>query len=755
MTIHAKTLPGPKLDPKQICFISCVNDEAKYDRCRKSLESLKLPSGMRLEIKAIRGAKSMAAGYQAAMADSRAKYKIYLHQDVVITQEDFLLRLVAAFRASPSLGILGLCGTPKLPAHGVWWDSHLLLGKIADSHTGRMETWDFGNISGPWVPAEALDGLLLATQYDLPWREDVFDGFHFYDLSQCQEFLSRDLKVGILKQDGYWVEHDCGYKDNTALRLNYDSYRRKFIETYQPQLESQLGLLEKARQYLAEDLEDAAEAAFQEVLLAESSSPDSKLESHYRLAQIYHKKGRNREALSTLYASVALGYRAEICVLIAQLMKARSDSRQSITWYRSALNCIRPDTEVWEPECWDVIPLGALIEHALQEELEVEEGLQYYNRLKELAPRHPQVRAYGKARSGGRKKLMFFWPGLLEVHFVKDIGMIPYIMGKYLGWDVAIVTEVPEQGFEFPLKYPSQLEVIFSPDRQASVSHLLDADVVMAVGLYDFTLDIITKLKEQGSQARLYVKLDLNVHHFKRLSVHKVWIASLLQQCDLVTIESRSLQKIMEKEWGIKTHYLAHGYYDLARVQESPIPVRKKEILTVGRLGTHQKNTELLLEAFLSCQDHIGDWNLVLVGPVETSLQQVLDGLFQKNPKLRERIQLKGELDFEGVQQSYREASIFCLTSRWEGCANVIGEAIGGGCYLVSSDVTGAYSLLEQGILGEVFPSEDANALEAALLKACLDPELLARAHEEHPKLAQTKLSWITLCKTIESSLGF
>ena len=34
---------------------------------------------------------------------------------------------------------------------------------------------------GGWE-VEGVDGLLMATQYDIPWREDLFDGWDFYDL---------------------------------------------------------------------------------------------------------------------------------------------------------------------------------------------------------------------------------------------------------------------------------------------------------------------------------------------------------------------------------------------------------------------------------------------------------------------------------------------------------------------------------------------------------------------------------------------
>ncbi|MEK4397726.1 MULTISPECIES: glycosyltransferase [unclassified Bacillus (in: firmicutes)] len=40
---------------------------------------------------------------------------------------------------------------------------------------------------------QALDGLLLATQYDVLWRKGIFDGWPLYENSQCFEFRKKDM----------------------------------------------------------------------------------------------------------------------------------------------------------------------------------------------------------------------------------------------------------------------------------------------------------------------------------------------------------------------------------------------------------------------------------------------------------------------------------------------------------------------------------------------------------------------------------
>ena len=58
------------------------------------------------------------------------------------------------------------------------------------------------------VEVEALDGLLLATSRDVRWREDLFDGWDFYDVSQCLEMRRMGWRVVVPCQETPWCYHD-------------------------------------------------------------------------------------------------------------------------------------------------------------------------------------------------------------------------------------------------------------------------------------------------------------------------------------------------------------------------------------------------------------------------------------------------------------------------------------------------------------------------------------------------------------------
>ncbi|MFB5268407.1 glycosyltransferase family protein [Paenibacillus enshidis] len=213
-----------------VCFVTCVNDEEQYQLCVKHLQFLSFPPGVHCETYFNRGASGLASGYNQAIRESRAKYKIYLHQDTYIMNTNFISDLLALFKSHPQLGLVGLIGARAIPDHGVWWYSDQLMGKVIENRHVYQYV-KFNEAEAPFQSVAAVDGLLLATQYDIPWREDIFDGWHYYDLSQCFEFRRRGYSVGIPHQAEPWVLHNCGLM-NTDDDPVYHHYRMKFLHEY-------------------------------------------------------------------------------------------------------------------------------------------------------------------------------------------------------------------------------------------------------------------------------------------------------------------------------------------------------------------------------------------------------------------------------------------------------------------------------------------------------------------------------------------
>lgn len=226
-------------DEYRIAFITCVSDEKQYATCLRYIEELEVPQGYTIETIAVRGAPSMAAGYQRGMEASAARYKVYLHQDVYLVHRGMLYELLRPFHMYPRLGMVGVVGTTKLPDSGIWfvnnpfhcygrvWEYRRPGGPaslLGPANRRRLHLMRFRGFVGDYLPAVAVDGLLVATQYDLAWQ-DVLGGFELYEQVHALEFIKAGLEVGIARQEAVWCLHWGPLREASREQLKQRSER--------------------------------------------------------------------------------------------------------------------------------------------------------------------------------------------------------------------------------------------------------------------------------------------------------------------------------------------------------------------------------------------------------------------------------------------------------------------------------------------------------------------------------------------------
>lgn len=217
---------------KKICFISAVNNEKLYNRCLDSISKLNVPEDVDVEIVPVRNSTSITSAYNKGMSLSDAKYKVYIHQDALIINKNFIYDILDVFEKNKDIGMIGSCGAKYFPEDGVWWNSKHTLGRIFcylnNDNIILLDSYkniDENNLSYDEVCC--IDGFVMITQYDIWWREDIFDAWHFYDASQSMEFINKGYKIVIPKQYDPWYIHKA-----EANLLTYEEYRLKFLETY-------------------------------------------------------------------------------------------------------------------------------------------------------------------------------------------------------------------------------------------------------------------------------------------------------------------------------------------------------------------------------------------------------------------------------------------------------------------------------------------------------------------------------------------
>lgn len=213
------------MNEHKIAFIMCMNDADEYAECLYYLDRLEIPEGYERDIIAVQEAPAMTSGYQAAMKESDAKYKVYLHQDVFILNRGFLRDILDIFQADAQIGLIGCVGTTGLDRYAravTDWNT----GKVWHNCTPSLLSYDMAE---PWRQVEAVDGFLMATQYDLPWREDLFDGWDYYDISQCMEMRRAGYQCVVPHQREPWCLHDNSY----SKMSRYYEYAARFAREYQ------------------------------------------------------------------------------------------------------------------------------------------------------------------------------------------------------------------------------------------------------------------------------------------------------------------------------------------------------------------------------------------------------------------------------------------------------------------------------------------------------------------------------------------
>ncbi|MCM1082975.1 MAG: glycosyltransferase family protein [Clostridium sp.] len=212
---------------KSVAFILCVNNETYMNEALYFISCLKVPCGCDVNVFTINEAHSMTAGYNEGMKASDAKYKVYLHQDVFIVNPYFIYEILDLFD-NPDIGMIGMVGTPRLPEDKVMIFSKRI-GKIYGADPYSTSISEFEKVEGKYQSVEAVDGLLIATQYDIPWREDLFDKWDMYDLSQSLEFHRAGYDVVVPDMDFPWCLHDDGFLN---LVNYYDELEKAKQEYY-------------------------------------------------------------------------------------------------------------------------------------------------------------------------------------------------------------------------------------------------------------------------------------------------------------------------------------------------------------------------------------------------------------------------------------------------------------------------------------------------------------------------------------------
>lgn len=160
---------------------------------------------------------------------------------------------------------------------------------------------------------------------------------------------------------------------------------------------------------------------------------------------------------------------------------------------------------------------------------------------------------------------------------------------------------------------------------------------------------------------------------------------------------------------------------------------RRREIVTAGRL-TFQKNHALLLESFALFHRKYADYSLVIYGKGELE-----DELRKKAAELG----IADYVSFPGftanLPEKIRDASIYVLSSDYEGISNSLAEAMAVGLPVISTDcpIGGSKMCIRDGQNGLLVPVGDAQRLASAMERLAGDPAYAAGLGREAEQIRE------------------
>lgn len=134
-------------------------------------------------------------------------------------------------------------------------------------------------------------------------------------------------------------------------------------------------------------------------------------------------------------------------------------------------------------------------------------------------------------------------------------------------------------------------------------------------------------------------------------------------------------------------------------------------IAYTGRIDIQHKGLDYLLAI---ARELPADWQIAIAGQGPAAQMAVFERLVAEL-NVGERIIMRGALKDPALRAHYQQASIFMMTSRWEGMPLVMGEAMAFGLPVIAMENTGSTEYLRAGRYGVLTPRQNIWRLQAEL----------------------------------------
>lgn len=380
--------------------------------------------------------------------------------------------------------------------------------------------------------------------------------------------------------------------------------------------------------------------------------------------------------------------------------------------------------------------------------------------------------------------LLFTIKEFYNIHLYKDVGLVPYYLSKgyELETDIIYSNEKKVKVMEKfrnikleELKYYNLEKIIKKIDKFKIFENIsfyryllkeakkIDYLMLFHLGTDKFFLIILYKFFNR--KGRVYLKLDIELKYIKHYNqnfknifrkIQKNILKNILKKVDLISCETKEcFDEIRESglcnlDISNKLAYIPNGF-DEEYLIENNIKVKKFEekeniMITVGRIGTEQKNNEMLLKVIERMD--LKDWKIYIIGHYIEEFKEYYDNFIKSNPDKKDKVILVGNIEDKNLLfDYYNRAKVFLLTSRWGSFELVLNEALRFGDYIITTDVGAAKDITNNGKIGIVTEIENEEQYKNEILKVINKEINLEEKYNQSLEWSEEKFLWNNIVK--------
>ena len=215
------------MNEKGIAILVWKRNEEHYANCIEGLRQLQYPAGYEVQVYTLTEQDTFAKQCNSVLAETDAKYKIYLSDEMRITAPTFVQDMLNIF-ADGSIGIVGVLGSREMPLSANVMEAPNKYGSVLIPVNAGFEKLTYNTqTDGGTIDVCAILPSLFITQYDLPWDSE-YTGQYYAVQAMCRDFTQHGYRIAIpMPRTPY-----CAYQMADIIFTSGENDREHFFAVY-------------------------------------------------------------------------------------------------------------------------------------------------------------------------------------------------------------------------------------------------------------------------------------------------------------------------------------------------------------------------------------------------------------------------------------------------------------------------------------------------------------------------------------------